>query len=54
MRTGSYSGGARPRLCKNAKLSYGFPGLAGGFEMARFVEAEDRRQDFLLPASLDD
>src|SRR4051812_26914113 len=28
--------------------------VSGGFEMGRFVECADRRQDFLLPASLDD
>jgi transposase len=28
--------------------------FTGGFEMGRFVEGEDRRQDYLLPASLDD
>jgi transposase len=31
-----------------------FPGYSGGFAMGRFVEEQDRRQDFLLPASLDD
>jgi hypothetical protein len=28
--------------------------MSGGLSMGRFVEEQDRRQDFLLPASLDD
>jgi len=31
-----------------------FSQIAGGFKMARFVAEQDRRQDFLLPASFDD
>jgi hypothetical protein len=31
-----------------------FCSVSGGFEMGRFVECADLRQDFLLPASLDD
>jgi transposase len=31
-----------------------FSGISGGLLMGRFVEEQDRRQDFLLPASLDD
>ena len=41
-------------LCKKDRKCYDLLSFRRAFSMGRFVEGQDCRQDFLLPASLDD